>query len=377
MIGTDLLNMTTCPDTSLALRMKQRQNALRRKKDWNPLFIADSMETSRPLHVLRQMDGIEVVQMAGAMLCGCSNQDQVRRNFYKVPVLLYFNFDTKVTTSLCLHCCLYGFSARLKEQIVYSHSLLITQNNPGGNKIRWCSLERTWTWSQPRLAIDFCPPDCPPVVFSRMVNAARTPYKLTASLRGALPLRCSFCHVWTADYPSLLAHECHNPFSRMVCSTGCDNQTIPITLENEESHEEPTFMLVCPRCMLFFHDTLCLRAHEPFCGVFHYSRISPAKTLEPLHRQPSSLLIKGTPFRKLRCGCSHCLKHLYPQGSWLGVSFLAARQVTLARWINLATSVLLRAVFLRGSLKQFAALSQSTKALKRRRTLSREILQFL
>ena len=374
--------MTTCPDNNLELKMKQRQNAIRRKKERNPLFIADSMETSQPHHVLRQMDGTEIVQIAGAMLYGYSNQDQLRRNFYKVPVILNFNYNTQVTTSLCLFCCFYGYSAKLREQIVYSHSLLITQNNPGGNKIRWCSLERTWIWSQPRLAIDFCPPDCPPVVFSRMVNAARTPYKLTASLQGTLPLRCSFCLFWTADYSNLLAHKCHSSSSQIVRSIGCNRRAVPITLDTEESYEEPNFMLVCPHCMLFFFHTLCLQAHEPFCGVFHYSRISPEKTLEPLHRhsainEPSSLLVKGTPFRKLRCGCSHCLKHLCPQGSWLGVSFLAVRQITLARWIYMTVSVYLRANFLKGCLKQFATLRWSAKALKRRGTLTREILEFL
>ena len=257
---------------------------------------------------------------------------------YLVPNLTYFHRARSglLSANLPMHCSTYGFFAKLGLDAVYQMTEIRPTHNQNNAHVKWCSSKRTWTWTPTNRRTCEMIEDCPFSAF----RAMRFPRSLAANFHGSLPLQCYRCQIWTKDSDQMASHQCYRPQAQHPDSACNDPQRIDITyeLDNITLTTKMQLILCCGNCMMFFTKTDCYQSHLQFCRQSRCSRfrISPSKSLLPLHNQPRSLLIEGSPFRKLRCGCSHCLRSFY------GADHLVTKYKRTLKWTYIILSLLLR-----------------------------------
>ena len=139
---------------------------------------------------------------------------------FRVPACTFFwknGRNAICTASLPLHCCTYGYSAKLGRTVVPLLTQL-TAAHIGQDDVVWCSHARTWSWkrvSLPHLKAPFrrindqfasipWVNDLPAVALDDL----RPPRFLAACWHGIRPLQCLWCQIWFSNYVHFAEHDC-------------------------------------------------------------------------------------------------------------------------------------------------------------------------
>ena len=316
---------------------------------------------------------------------------------YRLPTLTSFWLKTQsaqkeiVTASLPLHCCAFGYNCKLGNKSV-SLTTQITAAQIRQGEVIWCSKARAWQWAKvhchPFIGKPLGAPCHGPVFYHDLPQEAwgqlELPDELPATIFAVRPLKCNWCKIWFSDYETLIEHTCFHesnlgPFQCMSA------ERITVTI-NFELQVDKVEILVCEACMMFFCTLTCLLTHQQICsrnpqqGLMKgwrssYGCIRPWLTLE--HGVDfSSLLITGTPFRKLRAGCDDCLQVLQPAGMWMGAEVHAKQVQHTLTWTRWCLSLVLRRTYQNSQTRPLLRFLRDSGLLKKSFVVRDLLLEF-
>ena len=267
---------------------------------------------------------------------------------FRVPAYTFFWKNTQNaigTACLPLHCCAYGYSAKLGRAVVPLLTTL-TAAHIGQDNVVWCSQARTWSWKHvplPHMRNDVN--DLPVVVWDDL----QPPRFLAACWHGIRPLWCFCCQVWFSNYVRFAEHVCFAEQNLGPHYCGSSERIAITPVFETQPHDAD--MVMCEACMMLFCHIHCLQKHQQICtrnpliGAMigwrsSYGLITPARTAQPRFYQ--SFLITGTPFRKLRLGCEHCVWKFYPCGHWIRADKHIKKWWVALGWVNWTVSLVIR-----------------------------------
>ena len=275
---------------------------------------------------------------------------------YRLPTITYFwikqtaNRAHLISSCLKLHCCAYGLSSKLQIQTITALTNLNAFQTMENGTL-WCTNRRSWFWVKKRLQDHKNAPitQCP----MEVKHVLQMPMDLAGNLFAIRPTRCNRCKIWFSDHETLSEHRCFRTSNLGPFPCG-SRQRIQLTVDFDLSLE-PFEILVCECCMMFFCEPSCLQTHQQVCdrrplpGAMKgwrssYGCIQPWLTLDPADGK-GSLLLTGTPFRKLRIGCEDCLRTLAPAGLWLGAAEQAKNIKQTLTWTRWTMALYLRKFF--------------------------------
>lgn len=359
---------------------------LANKKD--PYSTAELVEEIIPFHELRQLSRRTVCRVIGLEAIKDTARCKAHPHIeYKIPLLIYHFWyeDEVVSANLPMHCSTYGYSSKLGLSMVYRMTELKPTHNENNQAIKWCYRTRCWTWapnSRQCMKRYNQSEDCPSEAF----RMAQPPVTLLADSQAVLPAQCQICYTWFKDTNQLVEHACHRSIEERI-QTGCYLQNrieLHFDLDIGDETMSTCFIYVCHCCSMIFVRSRCFLSHSRFCDPSSargnwtaYSRIDANSTMLPIQRNPGTLLVTGTPFLKLRSGCSNCLRSFTKQATGPGNNYYIAKNNNVLRWAFMTHALMLKAYSTQRSIVLLAKRNTTDLSQLKKRKVAYEVTMFL
>jgi hypothetical protein len=97
----------------------------------------------------------------------------------------------------------------------------------------------------------------------------------------------------------------------------------------------------------------------------------------PIQRHPGTLLVTGTPFLKLRSGCSHCLRSFTKQATGPGNNYYVAKNNNVLRWAFMTHALMLKAYSAQRSIVLLAKCNTTDLSQLKNTKIAYEVTMFL